>query len=308
MQTSYKTPAGWEAALEQMEIEGGVLELSPLREPDDADGGGSAEGGGARGGTRAGWPSRLLKLEATTLVVEAPPRSGVGSADGAEKDSGGPEQLKLTMRMGQRRWALRCRVIERLRFPLNAKREIAALRLSWPEQVDDAQRRKHFRISTAVSTIPAVKFWGVKDLQACVAYEQHNRRRHVEPAGSVPGEDEAPPWPGVRPKWRGLIVNVSGGGLCVALPREAEAQVQEGALLWTKLPLPELEEPLYAVTRAVRCEAQSKKVLQAGLAFSFEHHPRHERFITDQMCYYASYLQRLQLQRERGGRTAADYE
>jgi hypothetical protein len=314
-QASAQTTAGWQAALQQLERAGGVLDLTPVGQSwDHGDGPGdaaeTASGNGEDGqeGEPAGWRGRLLALEEEAIVVEAPERDEASEADPTPAEG---QRLAFVLQGEVRRWSLRCRVLERFRFSLSRGRKIEGLRLSWPEEVQDAQRRQHFRVSTLSSTIPAVQLWRLEDPAACVAHEQYNRRRHVERRQGAKARREpgwpglGPDWPGLGEAWRGLIVDVSGGGLCVALPQEAMSLVQKGQLLWAELPLPELEEPLYAVVRVVRSEPHSERVLRAGMAFYFEHHPRHERFITDRMCAYARYLERLQLQRQRGGRGAS---
>lgn len=274
---------GWEIALERFEHEHGMLELTPLKKPspDEPD----------------GWRGRLLKLEAGTIVVEAP-KPGEGASIEAAAEAG--NWVTVLMQRGDQRWSLGCRIIERFRFPVDALGEVEAVRLSRPERVDDAQRRRHFRAATVASTVSAVDLWRLENPADCVPYEQHNRRRHLERPGAAPGEDEAPAWPSVGQRWRGLIVDISGGGLNAALPRDAEALVRDRSLLWAGLPLPEMEEPLYAVARVVRSEPQTERVLRVGLEFSFEHHPRHERFVIDRLCYYTSFLQRLRLQKRKG--------
>jgi c-di-GMP-binding flagellar brake protein YcgR len=282
----------WQLSLQKLALRNGVMEL----EPADAKPAPQAhvvvdETGEAQAAQTLSWRVRLLKLDGQSVIIERPT-----SAHQPVVIKPG-DAVTGTMLEGSTRWSLSMVVIEQLPFKLNGAQSIVALRLSWPKQVTNAQRREFFRVDTAGAIIPPLTIWKLADPASCVEFERYNELVH-----KMRGRSEnipKPHFPQIADPFSARLIDLSGGGLCVSVARTLKTTLDEKPMLWLQLTLPEAVEPYYAAARIAHTHIESALVMQLGLSFSFEHNPPHKRFMVDEMCRFANKLQRLQLQRTR---------
>jgi hypothetical protein len=199
---------------------------------------------------------------------------------------------------GLRRWTFTCRVEQTLRHALNEKKHVICLRLSRPVDVADGQRRDYFRVDTAGAELPAARLWHLMDHEGCAEYEHYCRLRHR----ACPAERDdivQPPAPPIGDDFSTMVMDISAGGLGVLVKRDIEWLLPTAPLLWTKITLPDVEDPLFAVTRLAHWHEESAELIRLGLCFSFDHNPGYRGFFIEQLCRFSAEYQRQQLQRKR---------
>lgn len=243
----------------------------------------------APAGESRGWRVRMLAIENETLIVEHPPIASGRPAVREDQDA----ELRLVE--GQSRWSLRCRGLERLKFSLTAGSTVAAIRLGWPTDVQSQQRRAYFRVATTGQDRPELRLWRLEDIASAKAAEEaaHKawRQRHTKPLENV-----TLPRPNLGCELKAMTLDFSGGGLCVAIPSQAEPLLQQDPLLWVELAIPNEPLPIICAARVAHCQ-RKQGLLRVGLSFVFDHHPEHEPFVADALCRAAVAIQRLQLRR-----------
>lgn len=156
---------------------------------------------------------RLIKLEDNEIYADAPL-----SAD--PKTSLSKRQPVIVhTRIEGSRYAFRTRV-ERVftKVDLNAHKRITAITLALPNNITQQQRRQCFRVSVA----------GHADI-------------HVAFCATVPGQPDCCPINAEQ--FRGRMVNISAGGLCVIVPMSQRRRFGAGERLFVEFALPEIDEP-----------------------------------------------------------------
>ncbi|QNN22128.1 hypothetical protein HED60_07535 [Planctomycetales bacterium ZRK34] len=238
------------------------------------------------------WKVRVFAVEPDGIVVERPwsitqdVRFHAGMLlDGLMVD-------------GLRRWTFTCRIQEVFRHALNERKQVICLRLSRPGDVQDGQRRNYFRVETVGAALPSAHLWHLLDHDGCAEYEHYCRLRH---RASPEERDEIiePPSPCLGDDFPTKLMDVSAGGLGVLVKREMDWLLPTAPLLWTKIVLPDIEEPLFAVSRLAHWREESDVYFRLGLCFNFDHNPSYRSFFVDQLCRFSAEFQRQQLQRKR---------
>ncbi|MBI1368043.1 MAG: hypothetical protein GC162_05250 [Planctomycetes bacterium] len=284
----------WEQVFRRIAARSGVIELSRRKTPDaceqmtihhEADGSHQV----ANINT---WRVRAFDMDRAAIIVERP--WSAKKSITIESD----ELLDVLMVEGQRRWTFQCVVLGQSMFALNASKKVIALRLSRPLKVHDGQRRDFFRVDTAGSPFPSVHLWHLMDIESCAEYQQYTMLRHRTPE-SQRQELKAPTEPPIGEDFAAMVMDVSGGGLGMLLPRTIEWLLPTAPLLWTKITLPDIEEPLFAVSRVAHWRDENAKLIRVGVCFHFDHFPEYKPFLTDLLSHFTANHQRLQLQRTR---------
>lgn len=131
--------------------------------------------------------SRLLgaSLESRQLVIEYPSRDG-----GHGMEFMGGEHLGISFRRGPKRCVFNAMVVGQCRYELSRGTEVPALRISWPDEVHELQRRMFYR-----APVPEGRFVPVSLMR-------------VTPNGENPLES-----------FSGQLLDVSLGGLSIAFDR-----------------------------------------------------------------------------------------
>jgi len=297
MVTTTTTHANWYEALLALVERDGVIDLTRMA-PSPADDTSVdvplrlVEGDDEVDDETARWRVRVLGIEGDHLVVERPMIGGrLVTLDPGER-------VEALLIDGNRRWAFTSTVVQQMPHPLNDRQTVQALRLAWPQEVRDAQRREHFRVHVAGAVGEPVRLSVLNDLCSSVAYQRYNRAIHRP----TPGASEPiapPPPPMLGPTFEATLINVSGGGICCRLGAGARPYVNAGTRWWVRLHVPPHEPPIYAVAQAAHLHRADRDHIEVGFAFTFAHDPAHERFVNDALCRAAAHLQRLTLKRQR---------
>ncbi len=223
--------------------------------------------------------SRLLALGPDgTLLVQRPLKHGISNLcrNGARVD--------LFLPDGSQWWGGRCTVQGKLRYLLNEDTVVHALRLSPPEKVWSAQRRRFYRVDAAGCGLETV---------------------HVVPTGSP--ADEAPLPIGDLDKAHGRdcfeakLHDISGGGMGLRIDARSQLAhwLKPGLTLRCVFRIPGDPRPLDVPAVLSRTEKVGGGKLHLGIAFNFEQaHQRHK--FEDRIVHFTTGLQRQQIQRQRG--------
>jgi hypothetical protein len=240
--------------------------------------------------THASWRVRVLSVADDVIVVERP-----WSVNTTLHFETGQQMTALIIE-GSDRWWFATEILEQTRFSLNASKQVIALKLRWPSSVHSAQRRDYFRMDVSSFDLPLITVAPITDTSSCIPAEiacaAQLRKQSPEPARLLP-------MPLLGEVFRGHLIDISGGGIGITLPKIAQPILQTLPLLWVNIPLPGHLTPLVTVVRPTYWRIECAKNLRAGMAFSFLHNPPYEKFITEQMCHLTAHFQRLGLQRRR---------
>jgi len=283
--------ANWHHSLQQLHERNGALEISL---PAFADAGGDEEGHGRN----LIWRVRILDLKEDQIVVELPSALGqeIRLQDGVE--------LIGIVAIGQNRWMFTTTVLGSTTARLNAHQEIHAMRLAMPDKVERCQRRQFYRVSTVGLTLPEVECYPLLDPLSVVVAEAANRleiQRLTEGniAGRIaPDEPDPDVKPQIGPLARSLLVNIGGGGAGILFESENRMLFERHRAFWIRVNLmPQIPAPVCLTARLRHTHIDSAQRIYAGMAFEFGHSPEHQQFVVDQICRYASLLQREQLKR-----------
>jgi len=292
--TVKQTGPEWERIMRRLAQRDGVIELSRRRDPrklhqqkitrnDD----GSFDVTNAQS-----WKVRVFEVLDDAIIVERP----WSATNYVELQPG--ESLDGLMVDSLRRWTFRCRMIEQFRYDLNEHKQVVSLRLSRPEEMRDGQRRDYFRVETAGAALPSAHLWHLVEHDACAEYEQYCIQRHR----ACPEERDAivePARPPLGDQFDMMVMDISAGGIGALVKRDIEWLLPTAPLLWTKITLPDVEEPLFVVSRVAHWHDETTDLIKLGLCFDFSHHLEYRRFFVEQMCRFSAEFQRQQLQRKR---------
>lgn len=296
----------WRRCLQQIHERNGALEIAVAH--DDRSNSARtkrADADGEQRSTHLVWRVRLLAIHDDQLVVEAPVALGqvISLRKGVE--------LIAVIAIGQNRWMFRTQIIEPTRFSLNERRDIDALRIVMPTNVERCQRRNFYRMDTAALNLPQVEVWPLLDPQSVLVAERANEIRlqndvlsngaeRSEDTSAPPDDDDESIMPEVGPRFVGALLNLGGGGLGLRVEQDNSQHLGHHKLFWVRIALPpELNTPICATGKLVHTHLESGQYTYAGLAFDFSFNPGHQRFVVDQICRYIALQQRIQLQRMR---------
>jgi hypothetical protein len=142
--------------------------------------------------------------------------------------------------------------------------------------------------------------WPLLNPKSVVAAERANELQAAcgeqgEPL--VCADDEI--MPEVGPRFRGMLVNIGGGGVGLTVDSSEAHNLGNSKVFWVRMSLPpELPNPICATAKVVHTHMESNHNVYAGLSFDFSFNPAHQGFIADQICKYIAVQQRNQLRRE----------
>ncbi len=239
------------------------------------------------------WRVRLLSLSGDQWIVERPPIAGRrtgGLITGAT--------LIGNISQKQRKWSFRTSILRTQLFELNARNRVPALRLSPPRDVGSAQRRSFYRVSTVGAQLPAVNIWPLLDAQTCLAAEDRMQLVHLDPEASPNAPLQQPD---LGDGFVGSLVDISAGGAALSVEATHAPAFEQHKLFWMELLLPTNDYPLLVAADPVHVHHDRvKKVLQIGMEFKHDHNQTYRRFVQENICRYAAWEQRRQLQRLHG--------
>ncbi len=248
----------WLAQLREMCQRDGALEiaLSPKREGDH--------------------PSyvrvRLLAYEPDAkpphLIVEHPAYAG---STGFQREV----SVEVLAMRSPYRFGFSARVIEPLRYQLNQRVVLPALKLTAPTHFHPVQRRRFYRVDTVGAGLPLAVFLPV-----------------------VESDDEAAaPQPAVK-SWSAPILNLSGGGLAVTLPAGAARNYKLGQQFRCRISLPSHHGPLELPVTLVQHRNIRDDIWYLGFEIT-EPEERARKLCENILCRFATALQRSQLARRK---------
>lgn len=185
-----------------------------------------------------GWTtlkSRFLRADrAADLIVILYPSVG----DGSQPEIVVGEMLGIAFRRGHERCVFEAEVIGRTTHPMGGGIEARALEIAWPDDVHELQRRLFSR--TRVPPRVAVPV----DVARC------------EPTANAIG-----------PSSRGVLLDLSAGGICVALPEAKGPRWRTGDTLTCSFAL-ESGRPVQKITGTLRhCDRGVDGRWRLGLQF-----------------------------------------
>lgn len=283
--------ANWHHSLQQLHERNGALEISL---PAFADAGGDGQGHGRN----LIWRVRIVNLTEEEIIVELPSALGqeIRLQDGVE--------LIAIVAIGQNRWMFKTTVLGSANARLNASHEINAMRLVMPTHVERCQRRQFYRVSTVGLTLPEVECYPLLDPLSVIVAETANRleiQRLTDGniAGKItPDAPDPDTRPQIGPLAKSLLVNIGGGGAGLLFEPDNRMLFERHRAFWIRVNLmPHIPAPICISARLRHTHIDSAQRIYAGMAFEFGHSPEHQQFVVDQICRYASLLQREQLKR-----------
>lgn len=286
--------ANWHHSLVQLHERNGALEIS-LPAFADAAGANSEE---SAHGRNLIWRVRIIDLTDDAIVVELPSALGqeIRFQDGVE--------LIGIVAIGQNRWMFKTSVLGSVNARLNGSHTIHAMRLAMPDKVERCQRRQFYRVSTVGLTLPEVECYPLLDPLSVVVAEAANRleiQRLTEDCISGRITPDAPDFdtkPQIGPLAKALLVNIGGGGSGLLFESDNRMLFERHRAFWLRVNLmPHIPAPICISARLRHTHIDSAQRIYAGMAFEFGHSPEHQKFIVDQICRYATLLQREQLRR-----------
>lgn len=288
----------WRRSLQQIYERGGAIEISLAR----TDSGQADHGAAAAHPPRDHrdnestliWRVRILNLTADEIVVESP--MTLGTAIPLAK--GAP--VICVMTVGQNRWMFASRVLGHLGYHASSHRELTALRLCMPRDVERCRRRNFYRVTTLTLTPPKVSCWALLDPTSAIIAENANQvqiisAQEAAATGRPPAEEPDVPnpyaehftLPEVGPRFNATLANVGGGGIGLLVEPDDARALPHHRLYWLRIALPpEIPHPLAVTARLVHMHIDSAQRTYAGMSFEFGHNRRHQDFIVNQLCRY----------------------
>ncbi len=287
----------WRQSLEKIAERNGALEVTLPRFYARAQGSHEEDDSGGRDLI---WRVRVLKLTDEEIVIEQP--STMGQSINFEPGL----ELIGVIPVGQNRWMFHTINLGPAAVRLNSQKELPALRLQMPTEVERCQRRSFYRISTIGLLLPDVTLWSVLDARSLppaeiASAERLLRLERSEVAGAVgePDPETDPTLPEVGPSIKGSLVNIGGGGVGAIFDRGEGRGLDASRTFWMNIDLrPDIPAPLGVAAKLAHTHIDSEQRTYAGMAFEFSHNPDHMRFVVDRICRYVMKIQREQLRRQ----------
>lgn len=283
-------PSRWDRLIREAIARDAVIDLAPI----ESQGVGShiviRSDADFEANDRPVWRVRLLNINNQSLLVDRPTvaQHPVTVHPGTI--------LQGLLVDGDSRWSFMTRVIEPTRVETSDGHHVSGLRLAWPIDFQTAQRRDFFRVDVAGAELPPVRAIELKDVEAAIAYEKHERLLHRLIGREGETVPAAPPMPETGRAFNGLAIDLSGGGMCLSVGVEAEPLLELLPLLWIRIALPHLPRELHLTARVAHWHRDGDRLL-LGLAFCHSRDAEQRAFVADLVCRFTAEQQRLQLSR-----------
>ncbi|MAI66731.1 MAG: hypothetical protein CMJ26_02495 [Phycisphaerae bacterium] len=238
------------------------------------------------------WRAKLISLSDGEILVEMPTAAGVP----LPLEEG--VQLLGIIAIGQNRWMFRTSCLGRTSYRSNSSDNIA-LRLQMPKTVERCQRRRDYRITTDVLSLPQITAWPLFDPRSVVLPErmcQLRMERHISKDTSPRALGEKDIMPDVGPSFTATLVNIGGGGVGLQIPTGEGSGTARHRLHWLKFPLSGSDGPPLCVTaKLMHTHLEAGNSTYMGMMFDFSFNPSHKRFVTQQITRAVAIQQREQL-------------
>lgn len=242
------------------------------------------------------WRVKIVDIRSNALIVEQP--AGFGSSFRLRPGL----ELIGAMTIGQNRWMFLTRTIA---GGEQSPGGLHTLALELPRDVERCTRRSFFRTSTASLRLPKVQCWPLLNIASVGPAEAANRALIADliRSGSAPLEDDPADLtpdsillPEVGPRFQASLLNISGGGLGVLVPRNDQQAAQSRTFWWLRLDLrPQIPAPVAVTARLAHTHIDSSQNLYCGLAFEFQQAGEHKQFMIELFSRYTDELQRRQI-------------
>lgn len=222
--------------------------------------------------------SRLLEADEDSLLVERP--NGGQSVRDLIADG---NTVYVLLSDQSDRIELGCKVIGPERYELNANVKLPAVRLSLPNEVRSAQRRSHFRVSTAAQKLGPIYMTPVRPP---IEYNSKGQ----------PILNKALTLPDPEP-FEVKLLNLAAGGLGAEAEEDATTMVKSYKDFCVRLTLPGLDKPVVVNAKLVHLESERRDKMTffyMGMQFVFAD-AREQQSVTSQIMQYTSSIEREQL-------------
>lgn len=166
-----------------------------------------------------------------------------------------------------RRWELISKVRRSMRVKLNDTADTAALMLDYPSELRSGQRRSFYRVATRSSEMDSIQL--------------------------LPHEES----PEVK-AFSAALLNISGGGVGVIAPVEMREQLARTRYYVCRMTLPVLGFPMMIPVCIVHREILEDGQTYLGMSFDFDDDRSDRERIVDEVCRFATHLQREQLRKQ----------
>ncbi len=297
MPASRSRTQNWKRSLQQIHERGGALEITLPRYI--ADNGDLLPDNNRKTPADIIWRVRILGLRDDAIIVEQPSVLGqtIKLDDGIE--------IAGIITVGQNRWMFVSQVEAREPVTLAGKREVTALRVTMPDEVERCQRRQFYRVSTVGVQLAGVTCYPLLDPitappAEALSRQEIIRRLDTPVAGRIDASLDEAMLPVVGPEFPASLMNVGGGGVGLLVEPEHRSALEAARMLWLRIDLtPEVPAPLGVSARLRHTHIDSAQRVYAGVSFEFGLHPEHQQFVVDQICRYVALVQREQLARAR---------
>lgn len=173
------------------------------------------------------------------------------------------------------RWELISRVQRSMKVKLNEKSDTPALLLNFPHELRSGQRRSFYRVATRAS-----------ELDSILLVPQDCEHRD-----GVPEKQQVK-------SFNAALLNISGGGAGVLAPPEMREQLSRTRYYTCRITLPVLGFPMMIPICIVHREILEDGQTYLGLAFDFDDDRGDRDRIVDEVCRFATHLQRDQLRKQ----------
>lgn len=187
-----------------------------------------------------GWATlktRFLALEDDRheLIIEYPSSPGRVAPEIV-----GGQSIGVSFRRGHKKCVFNAMVLERCHYSFSKVKGVPALRLQWPEEMCELQRRLYYRAVIPEGTTIPVDLW------------------RGDAKGVRPPESEI---------LRGIMLDLSAGGISIALPFGAFPRLEEDKVATCSFPVDKGEPPATIVGRVRYWDETDAHHLRVGLHF-----------------------------------------
>lgn len=135
-------------------------------------------------------------------------------------------RITLYFNTEEGRFSFDARILNRTTFTLGAQNKVAALQITFPKHLMSGQRRRYFRVDVPLGKPLSVECAITADIEKLVT-----------------GESDS--WDFAQDqKFKGRIVNISVGGVLLALDEKNKKLPKIGTVVVSKFALPEENEPI----------------------------------------------------------------
>lgn len=231
---------------------------------------------------------RLLRLNDHELIVSLPGFAGQGLRVMAGAN------VLASYSVGQNRWSFPTQTLG-VRAPVGNGEPGLALQM--PTGVTRCPRRAHERASTNSFNLPDVIGRPLLDPLSAVPAEAANRANieaylanAANGVGLVSDETERElllPYAG--PEYNAKLLNISPGGVGLAISQAQAPVLERRAFSWLQLPLkPFLPIPVTVTVRRVHTHLDSDGTVYAGFGFDFSFHPEQQAFVVGLVRQYVA--------------------